>query len=103
MRGAKRGRPVRRPRVRRLVSLSVVSLGSHLASQPRPPSPPPAQIGREHISNLSLAYSIQYGTKRTGRFSEETIAKLVRLYQDHGLVFLPGEPTAGIRYGVSCC
>jgi hypothetical protein len=42
---------------------------------------------------------IEYGTKQAGRFSEETVAKLVRLFQARGVVFLPpNRHGAGIRY-----
>jgi hypothetical protein len=51
------------------------------------------------LGNVEAAGEIEYGTKQTGRFSEETIAKLVVAYEDHGVVFLPlNRHGAGIRY-----
>ena len=58
-----------------------------------------ASMSMRTLANIEAAGEIEYGTKQAGRFSTETVAKLVRLFEVRGVVFLPpNRHGAGIRY-----
>jgi hypothetical protein len=58
-----------------------------------------ASMSMRTLANIEAAGEIEYGTKQAGRFAEETIAKLVELYEGRGVAFLPASRNgAGARY-----
>jgi hypothetical protein len=58
-----------------------------------------AEMSLRTLFNVEAADAIEYGTKQRGKFDQATIAKLVRLYQGHGVAFLSASRGgAGIRY-----
>src|SRR6478736_4485385 len=58
-----------------------------------------AAMSMRTLGSVEAADEIQYGVKQAGRFSEMTIAKLVAVFEELGVSFLPATRSGpGIRY-----